>query len=188
MSINLLQTVQENLGYPPLKKVDPNTQEVNNEPGDRFSQAAIPSVLTALYKYSRADKNAETLLTAGPGTDWTVLIFTDNRHEVIQKIAAYSGHEVRNVVDKLNRIADEAVRVIREQVSSGGVMDIKTALANSKNDVLPYLPASLQIGDALHDDTIDDRTHKMEGPVSSLMHAIGGSFSGSDSDEANNPK
>lgn len=63
MSINLLQTVQENLGYSPLQKIDANTQLVTveaNTPGEeRFSQAAIPAVLTALYKYSQTDKGAD---------------------------------------------------------------------------------------------------------------------------------
>jgi hypothetical protein len=29
----------------------------------------------------------------------------------------------------------------------------------------------------LHDNTLDDNTHKMEGPVSSLMQSIGTAFS-----------
>ena len=28
MSINILETVQQNLGYPALQKIDPNTQQV----------------------------------------------------------------------------------------------------------------------------------------------------------------
>lgn len=189
MPINLLHSIQEKLGYPPLKKVDPNTQEVvvnAGEPAeDRFSQAAIPAVLSALFKYSRADKGAENILSAESATDWTSLIFTDNRHEVIQKIAAYSGHEPRTVVDKLNNIAGETVRLIKEHAGKDGVQGVKVLLAESINDILLYLPASLQIGTALHDTTLDDRTNKMEGPISSLMHAIGGSFSGSDSNETN---
>ncbi len=46
MSINLIETIQNNLHYPALQKIDPNTQEVkvdNNTPDEhRFSQASIP--------------------------------------------------------------------------------------------------------------------------------------------------
>jgi hypothetical protein len=40
-----------------------------------------------------------------------------------------------------------------------------------------YLPEALHMGDLLHDDTLDDNTNKMEGPVSSLMRNIGSVFS-----------
>jgi hypothetical protein len=40
-----------------------------------------------------------------------------------------------------------------------------------------YLPAALQIGVLLNDDTLDDATNKMEGPISSLMQKIGAAFS-----------
>jgi predicted ArsR family transcriptional regulator len=54
MSVNLLEKVQQNLGYAPLHKIDPNNAQevtVHNEPQYQFAQAAIPAVLTALYKY-----------------------------------------------------------------------------------------------------------------------------------------
>ena len=83
MSGSLLQTVQENLGYPPLHKVDPNTQKVIPDEGNRdedlFSQGAIPAVLTALFFYSRTDKGAEAILHAELATDWTNIIFADHK-------------------------------------------------------------------------------------------------------------
>lgn len=189
MSINLLHAVQKNLGYPPLKKVDANTQVVIVEAGkpheDRFSQATIPAVLIALYKYSRTDDGAKAILFGELSADWTTFIFADRREKAIKEIAAYSGHSADEVIEKLNRIAKEAVRLVRENVTTGDILDIKKVLADTRNDVLPYLPEDLQMGSVLHDNTLDDRTNKMEGPISSLMHAIGGSFSGSDSDEKN---
>lgn len=189
MSINLLKEIQQKLGYPPLQKIDANTQEValdlSAPQEERFSQAALPAVLTALYKYSRADEGAKTILFDNLDIDWSDFIFDDNKDKVIEKIAAYSGLSAADVIPKLNSIAKEAILVVRGQVLSGSIFEVKNVLADSQNDVLTYLPASMQIGSLLHDNTIDDRTHKMEGPVSSLMHAIGGSFSGSDSDETN---
>jgi hypothetical protein len=188
MSINLLKKVQENLGYPPLQKVDANTQKVKMEDGkqyeDRFSQAAIPAVLTALYTYSRADEGAQAILSGDISTDWTKFIFADHRQNVLLNIADYSGYDEGAVVDRLNKITAEAVKLIREQVKpEGTVIEVKQVLADSRNDILPYLPAELEMGKMLHNNTLDDKTNKMEGPVSSLMHAIGGSFSGSDTDE-----
>jgi len=34
------------------------------------------------------------------------------------------------------------------------------------------------MGDILNDDTLDDRTNKMEGPISNFMHSIENKFSG----------
>jgi len=187
MSSNLLQTVQESLCVAPLQKVDANTQEVivtENKPDeDRFNQAVIPSVLIALYKYSRADEGAEAILH-GQATDWADFIFGDHKKEAIAEIAAYSDRNSGEAIDKINAVTTVAIQVIREKVTGKGtIIDVKQILSDSRDEVLLYLPASMQIGKLLHDNTLDDRTHKMEGPVSSLMHAIGGSFSGSDSDE-----
>lgn len=192
MSINLLQTVQQNLGYSPLQKIDANTQEVvidKNEPKEKkFGQAAIPAVLIALYKYGLPDEGAKAILDANLDSDWTDFIFSDQKEKIIEEISAYSGHTDSFTIPKLNAIAEEAIRIIREQLTKGSIEDVKNILAASRNDVLPYLPASMQIGTLLNDNTIDDRTNKMDGPISSLMHAIGGSFSGSDSDETTIPK
>lgn len=185
MSINLLEDIQSKMGYPPLQKIDPNTQEVKddkNTPDEHlFSQAAIPAVLTALYHYSRTDLGALTILQYSSLTDWTDRIFSDNKEEIIQKIATYSNYTIGNTVEKMNSIAAIAVTDIKEKVPEHATAhDVKKFLADQRNNILPFLPAVLQMGEMLHDDTLDDRTHKMGGPVSSLMHAIGGQFSDGD--------
>jgi hypothetical protein len=43
---------------------------------------------------------------------------------------------------------------------------------DQRHQVLVYLPAPLQLGDLIHDESLDDRTNKMEGPVSNFMHKI----------------
>jgi hypothetical protein len=40
-----------------------------------------------------------------------------------------------------------------------------------------YLPAELNMGGLLDDDSLDDQANKMEGPISSLAHRIGAAFS-----------
>jgi hypothetical protein len=41
-----------------------------------------------------------------------------------------------------------------------------------------HLPAAMQLGYLLNDNAMDDRTNKMEGPVSSFMHTIENKLSG----------
>jgi nitrogen regulatory protein PII-like uncharacterized protein len=182
MSTNLLEAIQIQMGYPALQKVDPNTQEVktnNNTPDKhRFSQAAIPAVLTALYKYSRTDEGATHILEGDAPESWTDLVFADNKENVIQKILDYSFYTNENAVAKMNTIAENAVTIIREKLSGkANIHDAKKILSDQRDHILLYLLPVLQIGEMLHDNTFDDRTNKMEGPASSLMHAIGGKFS-----------
>lgn len=182
MSVNLIDTLQKNLNYPPLQKIDPNTQEVvvdDSKPDEhRFSQAVIPAVLTGLYKYSTTDEGAENILSGDISTDWVNTIFGNTANEVAQKIAAYSFLPVEQSKARMNDIAGEAVRIIRENVKDGGTkMDVKDFMSGQRNNILLFLPEALHMGELLNDDTLDDNTNKMEGPISSLMHKIGSAFS-----------
>ncbi len=186
MSINLLETLQTQLGYPALQKIDPNTQVVkeNNHTPDehRFSQAALTAVLTALYNYSHTDIGAEKMRTSSSVTTWADLIFTDNQQSVVKHIGDYANYTSENVVNKLNNIATAAVLIIQEQLPADATMHhVKKFMNTQRNNILPFLPAELQMGELLHDNTLDDRTNKMEGPVSSIIRAIGGGFSNGES-------
>jgi len=182
MSINLLETVQQQLGYPALQKIDPNTQEVvvdDKSPNeDKFSQAAIPAVLTAFYKYVQTDEGATEFLRGEFSTNWVSKIFIDHKQEIVQTIAAYSNQPVEDSITKMNAIANETVKAVKANLPADArIKDVKLFFSNQRNNILLYLPAALQMGDLLHDDTLDDNTNKMEGPISSLMHSIGSAFS-----------
>lgn len=182
MSSNLLETIQQNLGYPALQKIDPNTQHVveNDKTPDehKFSQAAIPAVLTALYKYVQSDAGAEDFLRGDNSSNWVSKIFDDNKKEAIQKISAYAKQSNHDPVAKMNAIANEAVKVVKENISAdAGIKEVKLFFGNQANNILLYLPAELNMGELLHDTTLDDKTNKMEGPISSLMQNIGSAFS-----------
>lgn len=184
MSINFLETVQQNLGYPALQKMDPNTLKVATEvepmDEDKFSQAAIPAVLTALCEFAQTDEGAADVLKTGATTNWMNKLFDDNKKETVQTIAAYAKQSNEDPIEKMNAIAIEAVKIIKENLPADASMkDVKTFLSDQKNNILLYLPAELNIGEMLHDDSLDDGTNKMEGPVSSLIKNIGDSFSGS---------
>jgi hypothetical protein len=182
MSINLLETVQQNLGYPVLQKIDPNTElvmENDKTPDeDKFSQAAIPAVLTALYKFVQTDEGAAEFLNAYNGTTWVSKIFDDKRKEVVQTISAYALQFKQDPIAKMNAIANEAVKVVKENLTAAAApKEVKTFFASQKSNILLYLPASLHIGELLDDNHLDDNTNKMEGPISSLINSIGGVFS-----------
>ena len=183
MAINLLQVIQQNLNFPPLKKIDPNTQEVKADtdtPNEhRFSQAAIPAILTGLYAYSAKDQNAEAILRGDLSSDWVSKIFGDRKNAVVDKISQYSFYGSDELSGgKLNEVATEAVRVTRDHMKPGAsIKDVKDFLSAQTTQWLPYLPAALHMGELVNEEALDDNTNKMEGPISSLMHKIASAFS-----------
>ncbi len=181
MSLQLLQTVQHNLGYPALQKIDPNTKQIIEDTStpdeDKFSQAAIPAVLTALYKYAQSDDGANEILVSDGDENWTTKIFDENKKEAIQIISSYAKQSSDNPIAKMNAIAAEAAKVVKEQVGENAtIKNVKDYFSNQKNDMLLYLLPILKMGDLLHDNALDDATNKMEGPISSLMHSLGSAF------------
>lgn len=180
MTINILDAVQKKLGYPVLQKISPNTETVTDNSSvngeHQFSQAAIPAMLTALYKYVQTDAGAETVLRGDYSTDWVNTIFDEKKRAVVATIASYSRQP--DAEEKMNDIADEAIRFTKENLpADAGIKDVKTFFSSQRNILLLYLPPALNLGSLLDDDTLDDNIHKMEGPVSSLMQSIGDVFS-----------
>ena len=183
MSFNLLETVQKDLGYPSLKKVNPNTLDVAADresqlPQHNFAQAAIPTTLIGLYKYSLEDAGADNLLRGNISTSWANALFGTRENEVVEKINQYAGSGIDDTGSKINEIAADAVKRIREHLKAGStIKEVKILMADQRNNILPYLPGVMHLGNTVNDDTIDDSTTKMEGPVSNLMKAIGNKFS-----------
>jgi hypothetical protein len=175
--MNLVETIQKNLGFHELQKIDPNTQDVkrpeNLSSEDYLPQAAIPVVLLGLYKFSCTEAGNTELLKGELQNKLLKTIFGKSTKAVINKVAVYTKNTIEYTADKMEIIAWEALHIIRKNLSDQPTgASIKTFLADQRHNILVHLPASLQIGEAFHDDTIDDRSHKMEGPVSSYMHWI----------------
>lgn len=179
MSVNLVEKTQQNLGYPELQKIDPNTQTPSDESSHgNFAQAAIPAVLTGLYQYAQKEAGAETILAIKNTDTWIEKIFTIGKETVIQKIADYSKQSETDIEEKLNSIAEEAIKLAKENMPEGaGVKEVKVFFNEQKDNILLYLVPALNMGTLMHDDTLDDNTNKMEGPVSSLIKNIGAAFS-----------
>jgi len=183
MSFNLIKTIQEKLGYSQLQKIDPNTQEIKTDvasPSARLGQAAIPAVLIGFYKYIKTDEGLR-IFNTGVSNGWFERIFDGTASAVISKIAAYSEFPQVEVDQRVHGIADEAVKTVKEQISnnkSANLLNVRDYMSSQRADILSHLPAALQTGEILNDDTIDDRTNKMHGPVSNFMHGIENIFSG----------
>ena len=73
MVTNLVDAIQKSLGYPPLEKVDPNSQEIKGAKKMssklKLPQAAIPAVLAGMIKYSDGPDGVN-LLTVNENKNW----------------------------------------------------------------------------------------------------------------------
>ena len=185
MATNLVETIQINLGLPPIQKIDPNIQETKvktpAQSQEKLAQAAIPAVLMALYKFISADKGANSVLDATGHTDWLGVIFEGNEKTAVDKVAGYAGVSDKEAESVMENIADEAVIVVKKSAGSKPTpASVRTFMNDQRHDILVHLPAAMQMGDLLNDESLDDRTNKMEGPISNLMHAIEGKLSKGD--------
>jgi len=178
--MNLVETIQQKLGFEPLQKIDPNTQEVavNTNSEAALAQAAIPSVLIALYKYTLSDEGADDVIREKISTKWVNALFGNNMEMATIKIADYASVSTQHAYDVMESVAAEAVKQVQQnEAGDEEAAIVKKFMNDQRNTILHYLPASLQIGKLLNDTTLDDRTNKMEGPISGLMHAIEKKFS-----------
>lgn len=177
---SLIESIQKNLGYQPITKMDPNTQDIKtreNQAGIRsLAQAAIPSMACGLLDKLQSPEDAHKILH-GDDINWVDMVFGQKAKEFIKRMANYAGTSLDYTRQECVHIANEAVRLIREAV--GTVRDQATVhsyAAAQKNETLFYLPEALHLGDLINNNPLDDRTHKMQGPVSSLMHSIENKF------------
>ena len=183
MITNIVEAVQKNLGYPPLQKVDPNSQEVKQDAErssrEKLAQSAITAVLAGLVKFSRSDIGAGYLVSGGTKQNGLDLIFSGKQSEAVDKVAHYSNVSVQEATEHMQKIAGEAVKLIHESIGNKETAEkVKTYMKGQRHNILLYLPAAMQMGDLLNDDTLDDRTNKMEGPISNFMHSIENKLSG----------
>ena len=96
-----------------------------------------------------------------------------NPEHSISTLLSYFKEHKKNICSKCNM-----VKLTRQQLpADAGIKEVKLFFSNQRNNILLYLPATLNMGSLLNDDTLDDNTNKMEGPISSLMHSIGNAFS-----------
>ncbi len=193
MSINILEELRKNVGLPTLIKVDPNTQAVkvtsDEEKENRLMQAIVPTVVAGLYDCARSEEGLDFLASTASTPDWLTLLFAKNAPEVKEKLVIYSDNSSDAVQTHFNSVAAEGTKILRTAASENDRRVSIRNIAGAQRDwFLPYLPAELRIGKLLEDNTLDDRTNKMEGPVSSFMHKIETLLTGQESTEDANKK
>ena len=183
--MNIIETVQKNLGFNALKKIDPNTQDT---PGtdivignDAIAQAGIPAILLGIY--NRLEMNpAVSELDIDQTGSLLERVFGKSTEDVVKRIYDYSRIQDKHSIQQLEHIASEAMRVIKESIGeSADENTIRNFVAKNKQDTLLYLPPTLELGTILKNNNLDDRTGKMEGPVSSFMRKVEKTFNSSSS-------
>jgi len=177
MANNLIDSIQKNLGLPALQKIDPNIQEVKDKSlrssRDNLAQAAIPAVLTALYKFTRTDEGGKTFISNESNPDWLGTFFEGKEKSAVDKVALYGDVTVGEAESLMEDIADDAVITIKNSIKPKLTVDlVRTYMNTQRHHILVYLPPVMKMGDLLNDEALDDRTNKMEGPVSGFMHRV----------------
>lgn len=186
MALDLIQTLAQRDGISSLPKIDPNTQEiaaVAEVYADKLSQAAIPAALIGLYKYSRDEQKADNIMDDGFFDKWRQEVFGGNNEELVAKVADYAGVTNDEAGKKLDQVFTETRQVIRENLSEVTGISVKNLFTEQRTNILSHLPAAIGAGEILDDNSLDDRTNKMQGPVSNLMHKIEKAFAGTDGPE-----
>lgn len=177
---NIIDMIRKNLGFDELHKVDPNTQDIaaglKTFGMTSVAQGTIPSVVCAICNHLETPGNREFIIT-GDSNNWLKTIFGEKEDELLEKLSEYSNTTVIAVKGEAEHIANEAVRLVRVALPDvNHEHAIQNFAASTRREALQYLPASLQLGYLLNNNNLDDRTNKMEGPVSSLMHKLENQF------------
>lgn len=189
--MNIIEEVEKITGQAPVQKIDPNTQapkeEISQDSFERLSQAAIPVALTGLYKYTNNGDQAANLFGGNYSTKsgWVEEIFQDKADVIVSHIADYATVGITRAKSALEEAIEAGKTVALNAVGSNAKpADITKFFTAQRSEILKRLPAALQLGDLINDNTLDDRTNKMEGPVSGFLHKIEKLFSDSDANDS----
>ena len=188
--MNLIDEVQKASGYAPVQKMDPNTQapqEENESSSSRLAQAATPVILTGLYKYTRSEEKALNILRGNNSTNttWTDEIFGEQSDAVVNQVALYAHVSNNKAEVALDDAAQAALKVVKNNLGGKATAaQVSDFFKENRTEILQHLPGALQLGYLIDDNTIDDRTNKMEGPMSGIMHTFEKIFSDSDANDS----
>jgi hypothetical protein len=173
--MNIIETIQKNLGFDSLKKIDPNTQETTGEDtamgNSAIAQAGIPAILLGIY--NKLEENPDLNALDSEHGNLLENIFGKSTDTVVKQIENYSKFIDKHSAQQLEHIALESLRVVKECLGNKSDKNsIRNFVAKNKPDTLLYLPPTLELGTILKNNNLDDRTGKMEGPVSTFMRNV----------------
>lgn len=169
------------MGFPPIHKVDPNTGDphiLQTSEREKLAQAAIPAALATVAKFAASDRGFDLLAQGPEGQDWIQEILGSPRPEIIGQIARYAGTDPASARQIFQEAMHQGIHIgSHVQDAQDPTPARKKFYADLLNTALTYLPSAIKMGDSLDDNTLDDSTHKMEGPLSNIAHAIEKTFS-----------
>ena len=67
--------------------------------------------------------------------------------------------------------------VLNDEIKTMDGKSVSAFFSAQRSNILKHLPVELNMGEYLKDPSVDDRTNKMEGPMSDMMHTIEKIFS-----------
>jgi len=182
MTTHLVESIQKEMGFSPLQKIDPNIQETKERSlsaKQGLAQAAIPAVLAGFFASTRSDEGCSHILEGAVSENWVNVIFQENKLSVVEKVAHYAGLSLNETALAMEDIARQTETAIRKSIGQKPTIEkLRSYMRSQRHDILVHLPAALQLGYLFNDNAMDDRTNKMEGPVSNFMHTIENQLSG----------
>lgn len=181
--MNIPEQLQQLLKYPVLQVIDANTGlPANTAEFDALSQTTLITFLAGLYKATRTKEGSFLVYSQETATDLLSSVFA-KVEDITAKIASYTNQSVETVKMKFDEVATGFLSIkepVGNDTESSKEENLKTLLTSQRHEILRYLPGNLKIGNLLNDESLEDNTNKMEGPVSSLMHKIENAFSSAD--------
>ncbi len=176
MAENIVTALQEKLGFAPFEKIDPNEPQGKRElwlgkDTNHFTQVAAVAVLVGIYEIGSKPEGANALMHSAASGDSLPLIFADKRNEVIHAVSRYGDKNIAETSDEMSAIATTAIALIKSSVGEDADGDkVAAFIAAQRHNILVHLPPDLHLGNIVNDNSIDDETNKMEGPVSAMVH------------------
>ena len=176
MAENIVTTLQEKLGFQHFEKIDPNAPQgkrdlLVNPTTNHYTQAAVIAVLVGIYKYGSSTEGAADLLSTGIDNNLFEKLFGDKEKELVESVSYYGDKNYQSTHLLMQTAAKEAIDIIRKAVGTEATPQKTVSyITGQRHNILVHLPPDLKLGKLIDDNSIDDTTNKMEGPVSGLVH------------------
>ena len=180
MAIDIIQQIKNQLGNTPVPKIDPNTQEpVKQEKlSPDVESAAIPVVLVGFYKNTRNAEDADKIIKAS-NAETVKTLFKEHTEQVTNAVSEYAGTNSADAKNAIERTVAAVKKVLQDNLKDLNGTTVMNFFTDQRSNILKHLPVELHAGELLNDPAMDDRTNKMEGPMSGMMHTIEKIFSSS---------
>jgi hypothetical protein len=177
-SIDIIEKVRNYIGSKPVPKIDPNTQapDDNSSSTQDISSVSIPVVLVGFYKNTRNENDAAKLMEERGNNATLDYLFGDKKASIVTTVAEHTDVSSAYAEDEMKKVVAAVKDVLEENKDVDGTT-VTALFTDQRSNILKHLPPELNLGELMDDESIDDRTNKMEGPMSGMMHTIEKVFS-----------